>query len=168
MGRSAANRADATDYIDALLMAAAVPAFLVRGDGTVVRANSSGERELASRRDRTLQELRTGVTGHGVVRAYQTRELRSDTGFRYLIVVATDVAPVDRIAACAQIWKLTRREREVLVQVARGLSNKQIASVLRIAEVTAENHLTKIFRKARVVTRTALLALLLHHAGGSP
>jgi DNA-binding NarL/FixJ family response regulator len=168
MGRSAAKRADVADYIDALLIATAVPAFLVRGDGTVVRANSSGERALASRRDRTLRELRTGVTGHGVVRAYQARELRTDSGSRYLIVVATEVAPLDRTASCAQIWKLTRREREVLVQVAAGLSNKQIASALRIAEVTAENHLTKIFRKACVATRTALLALLLQHAGGSP
>lgn len=42
---------------------------------------------------------------------------------------------------------LTRREREVASLVARGLTNRQIASELSISEHTVANHVAKILRK---------------------
>lgn len=48
---------------------------------------------------------------------------------------------------------LTRREREVLVLVARGTSNKRIAEHLEISEHTVRNHLTSIYRKLRLDNR---------------
>jgi len=49
---------------------------------------------------------------------------------------------------------LSDRELEVLRCLARGASNKEIASELRIAEGTVKNHLTSIFEKLDVDDRT--------------
>lgn len=49
---------------------------------------------------------------------------------------------------------LSDRERNVLKQVARGLSNKQIARQLTISEKTVRNHLSRIFVKLRATNRT--------------
>jgi DNA-binding NarL/FixJ family response regulator len=56
---------------------------------------------------------------------------------------------------------LTDREREVLVLVANGLSNQQIADSLVISERTARTHVSNILGKLGVASRTqaALLAI---------
>ena len=56
---------------------------------------------------------------------------------------------------------LTHREREVLVLVAQGLSNQQIADSLVISERTARTHVSNILSKLGVASRTqaALLAI---------
>jgi DNA-binding NarL/FixJ family response regulator len=56
---------------------------------------------------------------------------------------------------------LTDREREVLVLVAKGLSNRQIADSLVISERTARTHVSNILSKLGVASRTqaALLAI---------
>jgi DNA-binding NarL/FixJ family response regulator len=56
---------------------------------------------------------------------------------------------------------LTDREREVLVLVAQGLSNQQIADVLVISERTARTHVSNILSKLGVASRTqaALMAI---------
>jgi DNA-binding NarL/FixJ family response regulator len=56
---------------------------------------------------------------------------------------------------------LTDREREVLVLVANGLSNQQIADCLVISERTARTHVSNILGKLGVASRTqaALLAV---------
>ncbi len=48
---------------------------------------------------------------------------------------------------------LTRREREVLVLVARGMTNKDIAGTLEISEHTVRNHLTSIYQKLHLENR---------------
>jgi DNA-binding NarL/FixJ family response regulator len=56
---------------------------------------------------------------------------------------------------------LTDREREVLVLVAQGLSNRQIADALVVSERTARTHVSNILGKLGVASRTqaALLAV---------
>ena len=49
---------------------------------------------------------------------------------------------------------LTRREREVLGLIDRGLSNKEIAGSLRIEVPTVKNHVHNILEKLNVVRRT--------------
>ena len=53
-----------------------------------------------------------------------------------------------------KIDSLTKRELEVLVQVANGMFNKEIANTLNISERTVKNHLSNIFRKIEVSDRT--------------
>lgn len=49
---------------------------------------------------------------------------------------------------------LTRREIEVLANVANGMFNKDIALKLDISERTVKNHISNIFKKIEVVDRT--------------
>ena len=52
---------------------------------------------------------------------------------------------------------LTEREREVIVLIGQGLSNKDIADRLCISGITVRHHLTSIFDKLGVTTRQKLL-----------
>ena len=49
---------------------------------------------------------------------------------------------------------LTKRELEVLIQVAKGNFNKDIALNLNISERTVKNHMSSIFKKIEVNDRT--------------
>ncbi len=51
---------------------------------------------------------------------------------------------------------LTAREREVLELVARRLSNKEIAALLRLRETTVKFHVGNIFRKLQISSREEL------------
>ncbi len=53
-----------------------------------------------------------------------------------------------------KIASLTSRELEVLIQVAKGLFNKEIATSLNITERTVKNHISSIFKKIDVSDRT--------------
>lgn len=53
-----------------------------------------------------------------------------------------------------KIDSLTKRELEVLIQVANGMFNKEIATSLNISERTVKNHLSNIFKKIDVSDRT--------------
>ena len=53
-----------------------------------------------------------------------------------------------------KIGYLTKREIEVLVQVASGMFNKEIADKLDISERTVKNHISNIFKKLEVSDRT--------------
>lgn len=53
-----------------------------------------------------------------------------------------------------KIESLTSRELEVLIQVANGMFNKEIATSLNISERTVKNHISNIFKKIGVFDRT--------------
>ncbi len=53
-----------------------------------------------------------------------------------------------------KIDTLTSREMEVLIQVANGMFNKEIATSLNISERTVKNHISNIFKKIGVFDRT--------------
>jgi len=54
---------------------------------------------------------------------------------------------------------LTSREREVVLAVAQGLSNKEIGRRLDLSEGTVKVHLHNIYSKLGVKNRTALVVL---------
>lgn len=53
-----------------------------------------------------------------------------------------------------KIDSLTSRELEVLIQIANGMINKEIATSLNISERTVKNHISNIFKKIDVSDRT--------------
>lgn len=54
---------------------------------------------------------------------------------------------------------LTKREKEVLMLLPRGLTAKAMASELFLTEATIKSHLAAIFRKFEVVNRTQAIAI---------
>lgn len=55
---------------------------------------------------------------------------------------------------------LTAREQDVVMAVAQGLANKQVAATLAISPRTVENHLRNIYEKLHINTRTQLLSIM--------
>ena len=53
-----------------------------------------------------------------------------------------------------KIDSLTKRELEVLILIANGMFNKEIAMKLNISERTVKNHISNIFKKIQVSDRT--------------
>lgn len=54
---------------------------------------------------------------------------------------------------------LTKREREVLLLLPRGITAKAMASELFLTEATIKSHLASIYRKFEVVNRTQAIAI---------
>ena len=109
----------------------------------------AGERDFGDRERLLLHRLRPHLVG-----LYRSAELRRRLG--------ATAAAFDPSATA----RLTRREREVMVCVADGLSNAEIASVLVVARSTVRKHLEHVYEKLGVRSRTAALAKL--RAGGLP
>lgn len=63
------------------------------------------------------------------------------------------------LAARAALDLLTARERQILVLVSQGNSNRSVAKALGISEKTVKNHLSAVFTKAGVSDRTQAVVL---------
>ena len=70
------------------------------------------------------------------------------------LVMGDEAPPVAAPIQVPWIAALSARELDVLRQVARGMSNKQIGRELELAEVTVKLHLRSIFRKIGARTRS--------------
>ena len=62
---------------------------------------------------------------------------------------------------------LTRREREVLAELAKGQSNREIARVLGVSEKTVKAHVSSVLAKLGVQDRTQAALLAVRHEQGS-
>lgn len=65
-------------------------------------------------------------------------------------------------AQLSQLGHLTERERAIAGLIADGLTNRAVSDHLGITEKTIEAHLTRVYRKLAVKSRTELRAALLH------
>jgi DNA-binding CsgD family transcriptional regulator len=70
-----------------------------------------------------------------------------------LVPVAEERPPADE-----RTERLTRREREVALLVARGLTNRQIAQELSVSRNTTNNHVARILRKLGLHSRAQIAA----------
>lgn len=70
------------------------------------------------------------------------------------LIPALNSRLVSRDVDKEKIELLTKRELEVLIQVANGMFNKEIATTLNISERTVKNHISNIFKKIEVSDRT--------------
>jgi len=82
---------------------------------------------------------------------------RTETGEVFFRVSEPEDA--DQGAALRRSLKLTAREAEVLVWVARGKANKDISEILNISPRTVNKHLEQVFTKLGVENRAAAAAI---------
>lgn len=80
--------------------------------------------------------------------------INGETYIQPNLVPALNNRLVSRDVDKDKISLLTKRELEVLIQVANGMFNKEIATNLKISERTVKNHISNIFKKIEVVDRT--------------
>ncbi|MBB2914309.1 DNA-binding NarL/FixJ family response regulator [Streptosporangium becharense] len=92
-----------------------------------------------------LAAIRNVAAGDAVVSPRVTRRLLENFASR----LPTGPAP----ARDERLQRLTPREREVLVEVARGRSNTEIAAELHLAEATVKTHLSRILLKLELRDR---------------
>jgi len=76
------------------------------------------------------------------------------------IYVPYDALPAPALPVASPLRDLTERQREVLPLMARGLTNREIASVLGIAEGTVKNHVAAILERLEIANRTEAAFLL--------
>jgi two-component system, NarL family, nitrate/nitrite response regulator NarL len=60
-------------------------------------------------------------------------------------------------------FDLSPREREIIVALAEGLSNREIAERFKLSEVTVKHHLNSVFDKCGVSNRVELALFALRH-----
>jgi DNA-binding NarL/FixJ family response regulator len=98
--------------------------------------------------------IRTVASGDAVVAPSVTRRLLDAYAGR-LPDLRAGVPP----SAQGPISALTDREREILLEVARGLSNSEIAAKLFLAEATVKTHLGRVLTKLDLRDRVQAVVL---------
>lgn len=108
-----------------------------------------------------LKAVDIGVDGY-ILKDSESAELKNAinhvlVGDNYIqpsLIPALNSRLVNRDIDKEKIEALTKRELEVLIQVANGMFNKEIAINLNISERTVKNHISNIFKKIEVNDRT--------------
>jgi DNA-binding NarL/FixJ family response regulator len=114
-----------------------------------LRAGASGFLLKDARPDDLLHAVRSVHRGDAVLAPTTTRRL--------LDRVAGDLP--DRAAGPDPLAALTGRERQVLLEVARGASNAEVAGRLRLSETTVKTHVGHILAKLGLRDRVQAVIL---------
>ncbi|MEU7799570.1 response regulator transcription factor [Micromonospora arborensis] len=115
-----------------------------------LRAGASGFLAKDVPAEELIAAIRTVAGGDAVVAPRILRRLLDRFAALLPDPTATPSAALDA---------LTDREREVLVQVARGLSNAEIAAVLSVSETTIKTHVGHVLTKLRLRDRVQAVVL---------
>jgi DNA-binding NarL/FixJ family response regulator len=97
-----------------------------------------------------LAAIRTVHSGDAVIAPSTTRRLIE----KFVDAVPDPTDPVPHA-----IGNLTEREREVLGEIAHGLSNTEIAAKFFLSEATVKTHVGRILAKTGLRDRVALVVL---------
>ena len=125
-------------------------ALRARADAAVIDANLEGADEAAQTlRARGRRAILLGDSTHASVGAIGTD--------RPVEELAHALAPGVEVTSGPA--RLTAREREVLMLVAKGLAGKQVATLLGISPKTIEQHKTRIYEKLGVANQAAAVAI---------
>jgi DNA-binding NarL/FixJ family response regulator len=109
-----------------------------------VRAGASGFLLKDGDADDLVAGIRSAAAGDAVLAPRAARGLMDHVAGR---------SEPDAEAAHA-VARLTDREREVLVRLAQGMTNAEIAEVLVVSEATAKTHVSNVLAKLQVRDRT--------------
>jgi|AMFO01.1.fsa_nt_gi Response regulator containing a CheY-like receiver domain and an HTH DNA-binding domain len=90
-----------------------------------------------------------GITGGDLLRAIESIA----QGQRYITPELAARVLTESISRPPPHESLTDREREILILLAQGKSNKEIAAQLFLSEKTVKHHIGSIFRKLQVRNR---------------
>jgi DNA-binding NarL/FixJ family response regulator len=112
-----------------------------------LRAGASGFLLKDAQPEDLLAAVRAVATGDAVVAPSATRRLLEQLADRLPGVPEAD----------ARLEALTEREREVLLAVARGASNAEIAAELYMAEATVKTHVGRLLAKLDARDRVQLV-----------
>jgi DNA-binding NarL/FixJ family response regulator len=104
-----------------------------------------------------LSAIRAVASGDAVVAPSTTRRLLSEVAHRL------PEPSRNGDGQHAQLTPLTPREREVLVAVARGLSNAEIARDLVLSEATVKTHVGRILAKLELRDRVQIVVFAYDH-----
>ena len=80
--------------------------------------------------------------------------INNDSYIQPSLIPALNSRLINRDMDKEKLKSLTKREIEILAQVASGMFNKEIANNLGISERTVKNHISNIFKKIDVSDRT--------------
>ena len=95
-------------------------------------------------------------------------QLHPDIARRLMTAVSETAArPEKPVALPAALQALTEREREVLVEIARGLTNREIAEKMVISEKTVKTHVSNLLDKLGLEDRTRAAIWALKHGLGA-
>ncbi|MEU1286763.1 response regulator transcription factor [Kitasatospora sp. NPDC005856] len=122
-----------------------------------LHAGASGFLLKNTRPEELLTAIRNVAAGDAVLSPRITRRLLEDV--RPHIPGTGGAGHDERLS---RLDRLSAREREVLVQVGRGLSNAEIAATLYLAEATVKSHLGRILHKLEL--RDRIQAVVFAHA----
>jgi DNA-binding NarL/FixJ family response regulator len=116
-----------------------------------LRAGASGFLLKDVRPGELVAAIRTVAAGDAVISPRVTRRLLEE----YAQVLP--LSPDQREQRFPQLATLTDREREVLIAVARGLSNTEIAASLFVSEATVKSHVGRILAKLALRDRVQIV-----------
>jgi DNA-binding NarL/FixJ family response regulator len=118
-----------------------------------LRAGASGFLLKDVRPAELVAAIRTVAAGDAVISPRVTRRLLEE----YTRVLPLSARQMQE--RYPQLSALTEREREVLIAVARGLSNAEIAASLFVSEATVKSHVGRILAKLGLRDRVQVVVL---------
>ena len=118
-----------------------------------VRAGASGFLLKRTPPEDLLEGIRIVAAGDALLAPSVTKRLLEE----YARATAEGARPTS--TSNRELDRLTEREREVLVLIAQGLSNREIADQLYISESTAKTHVKRILMKLALRDRVHAVVL---------